>query len=237
MISSTSYLTTYGQSPLFPLLRLGEKPRCPSTAVCASLIAEGKHYYHLRTRKRRVLQKFLAEVSPDNKTVVTEPTATKAVDDHSSVVPLLVSASDIVKNFYGGINSRDLVSVEDLIAQDCIYEDLVFPRPFVGRKAILEFFQKFVGSISKELQFVIDDISAEDSSRVGVTWHLEWKGQPFPFSKGCSFYRLEVISGKRQIVYGRDSVEPAMKPGETALVAIRGVTWLLERFPQLADRL
>lgn len=39
-------------------------------------------------------------------------------------------------------------------------------------QAILEFFQKFVGSISKELQFVIDDISAEDSSRVGVTWHL-----------------------------------------------------------------
>lgn len=136
MINSTSYLPTYGQPPLFPLLRLGEKPRCPSAAVCASLVPERKHYYHLRTRRRRVLQKFLTEALQDNKTVVTEPTATKAIDDDSSVVPLLVSASDIVKNFYGGINSRDLVSVEDLIAEDCIYEDLVFPRPFVGRKVI-----------------------------------------------------------------------------------------------------
>lgn len=27
----------------------------------------------------------------------------------------------------------------------------------------------------------------------------EWKGKPFPFSKGCSFYRLEVNNGKTQI--------------------------------------
>ncbi|OVA02103.1 Polyketide cyclase SnoaL-like domain [Macleaya cordata] len=149
----------------------------------------------------------------------------------------LGSASDIVRNFYGGINRHDLASVEDLIAENCVYEDLVFPRPFVGRKAILEFFKKFTDSISKDLQFVIDDISDEDSLAIGVTWHLEWQGKPFPFSKGCSFYRLEVVNGKKQIIYGRDSVEPSIKPGETALVAIRGVTWLLQRFPQLADQL
>lgn len=28
----------------------------------------------------------------------------------------------------------------------------------------------------------------------------EWKGKRFPFSKSCSFYRLEVIDGKKQIV-------------------------------------
>ncbi|KAL6953141.1 hypothetical protein U1Q18_047622 [Sarracenia purpurea var. burkii] len=99
-------------------------------------------------------------------------------------------------------------------------------------QAILEFFQKLIESISMDLQFVIDDISNEDSSAVGVTWHLgmmkkfsylsfrsfllintndstskqlimgvtEWKGKPFPFSKGCSFYRLDAGNGKRQIV-------------------------------------
>ncbi|KAF8404287.1 hypothetical protein HHK36_009169 [Tetracentron sinense] len=45
----------------------------------------------------------------------------------------------------------------------------------------------------------------------------EWQGKPFPFSRGCSFYRLKVVNGKRQIIYGRDSVEPSIKPGETAL--------------------
>ncbi|XP_043705127.1 uncharacterized protein LOC122654936 [Telopea speciosissima] len=164
------------------------------------------------------------------------------------------SGSDVIRKFYGRINGHDLDSVEDLIAENCIYEDLIFPQPFVGRKAILDFFKKFISSISTDLQFVIDDISDEDSSAVGVTWHLEilsfiaifscgngkkieWKGRPFPFSKGCSFYRLDIINGKRQIIYGRDSVEPSIKPGETALVAIRGVTWLLERFPRLVDLL
>ncbi|XP_073006498.1 uncharacterized protein [Typha latifolia] len=147
------------------------------------------------------------------------------------------TASDVVREFYDGINRRDLGAVELLVGEDCVYEDLVFSRPFVGRKAILDFFRKFTESMSTDLQFVIDDISNEDTLAIGVTWHLEWQGRPFPFSKGCSFYRLEILDGKRQIVYGRDCVEPATKPGETALVLIRAVTWILQRFPQLADRL
>ncbi|CAL2235939.1 unnamed protein product [Prunus armeniaca] len=111
------------------------------------------------------------------------------------------SGADIVRKFYGGINVQDLASVEELIAEKCVYEDLVFPRPFVGRKDILQFFKKFNDSVGKDLQFVIDDISTEDSAAVGVTWHLEWNGKPFPFSKGCSFYRLEVVNGKRQIIF------------------------------------
>ncbi|PON74538.1 Polyketide cyclase SnoaL-like domain containing protein [Parasponia andersonii] len=150
---------------------------------------------------------------------------------------IVAPTAEVVRKFYGGINGRDLSSVVDLISDDCVYEDLIFPRPFVGRKEILDFFENFMDFVEKDLQFVIDKLSTEDSSAVGVTWHLEWKGKPFPFSRGCSYYELEVINGKRQIIYGRDSVEPAIKPGKAALVIIRGVTWLLQQFPQLADRL
>ncbi|XP_015886021.3 uncharacterized protein LOC107421316 [Ziziphus jujuba] len=176
---------------------------------------------------------FRLSSSADRTVSVASP-ATDVDDDEEALVD---SAADVVRKFYRGINAHDLASVEELIADKCVYEDLVFPRPFVGREDILQFFKNFIGSVSKDLQFVIDKLSTEDSSAVGVTWHLEWKGKPFPFSRGCSFYELEVINGKRQIIYGRDSVEPAIKPGETALVAIRGVTWLLRQFPQLADRL
>lgn len=147
------------------------------------------------------------------------------------------SASEIVREFYSRINNRELDFVGELIAENCVYEDLVFPQPFVGRKDIIDFFKKFSDATSTDLQFVIDDITSQDSSAVGVTWHLEWRGKPFPFSKGCSFYRCEIFNGKRQIIYGRDSVEPATKPGDLALVAIKAVTSLLDRFPQLADRL
>ncbi|CAK8540857.1 unnamed protein product [Lathyrus sativus] len=164
---------------------------------------------------------------------VSKPVTTTTRFDDNNVVD---SASTVLRNFYEGINRHDVDSVQFLISENCVYEDLVFPSPFVGRKKIIEFFKKFTESTSIDLQFVIDDLSTEDSSSVGVIWHLEWKGKPFPFSKGCSFYRLEVINGKRQITYGRDSVEPAIKPGDATLVLIKGVTWLLQRFPQLADR-
>lgn len=49
----------------------------------------------------------------------------------------LESASNVVRKFYGGINGRDLSSVEALIADNCVYEDLIFPQPFVGRKVFL----------------------------------------------------------------------------------------------------
>jgi len=44
------------------------------------------------------------------------------------------SASTVVRNFYEGINAHDVDSVQYLISENCVYEDLVFPRPFVGRK-------------------------------------------------------------------------------------------------------
>lgn len=181
-------------------------------------------------RRRRRRKWSAVDGSGEHQSVTVASPATTSVDDDKVVD----SAAEVVRNFYGGINAHDVDSVEYLIAENCVYEDLVFPKPFVGRKEIIEFFKKFTNSTSKDLQFIIDDLSTEDSSSVGVIWHLEWKGKPFPFSKGCSFYRLEVINGKRQITYGRDCVEPAIKPGDATLTAIRGVTWLLQQFPQLA---
>jgi len=84
-----------------------------------------------------------------------------------------------------------------------VYEELVFPRPFVGQERIVGFFCEFMGTISPDL-LVIDDISADDSAAVGVTWQLEWRGRPFPFSRGCSFYRLLASESEQQplqIVY------------------------------------
>jgi ketosteroid isomerase-like protein len=82
------------------------------------------------------------------------------------------TAAEVVREFYNGVNRRDLAAVAPLIAEGCVYEDLVFPRPFVGREQIIGFFGEFMGTISPDLQFMIDDISAEDSAAVGVTWHL-----------------------------------------------------------------
>ncbi|XP_059633127.1 uncharacterized protein LOC132275933 isoform X3 [Cornus florida] len=176
-----------------PLLSL--KRNLTTTNTAPSL-----HQPDISRRRRRTPQNLttMEMVSSDNQAVVV--TASADDDESPLVSSSSSSASDVVKNFYRGINGHDLASVEDLIAHNCVYEDLIFPQPFVGRKAILDFFNKFIDSISSDLQFVIDDLSNEDTSAVGVKWHLEWKGKPFPFSRGCSFYRLNVVNGKRQIM-------------------------------------
>jgi ketosteroid isomerase-like protein len=145
-------------------------------------------------------------------------------------------AAEMVQEFYAAINRREIASIGELFADDCVYEDLVFPKPFLGRKAILEFFQKFMNSVGSELEFRVDDITTGDPNAAGVIWHLDWNGKPLPFSKGCSFYRCQVLNGKRQFVYGRDAVEPATKPGDFTLVALKGLAALLRRFPSLAER-
>lgn len=46
-------------------------------------------------------------------------------------------AAEMVQEFYAAINRREIVSIGDLFAEDCVYEDLVFPKPFVGRKVMV----------------------------------------------------------------------------------------------------
>lgn len=44
---------------------------------------------------------------------------------------------------------------------------------------------------------------------------MELNGHEFPFSRGASFYE---VTEQGQILYGRDLVEPALKPGSSALL-------------------
>jgi hypothetical protein len=148
------------------------------------------------------------------------------------------NAAEIVQEFYDRINQRDYIGVANLFTEDCVYEDFNYSDATRGREAVLKFFEKIMSAFGTELRFVIHDITRDDPNAVGVIWHLDWRGKAFPFSRGCSFYRCVVNSeGQRQIRFARDIVEPASKPGGVAMVALKLVTSLFERFPQLADRL
>ncbi|KAH9607273.1 hypothetical protein KSS87_001380, partial [Heliosperma pusillum] len=137
-------------------------------------------YHHLRLKfsaTKRAVTLPVVQVASSSSSGNSTPSIKKGDESEE-----LISGTEVVRKFYEGINRHDLGSVENLIAQHCIYEDLIFPRPFCGRKSsilksgylqsILDFFAKFTGYVSTDLQFVIDAISEEDSSAVGVTWHL-----------------------------------------------------------------
>ncbi|ACK66052.1 conserved hypothetical protein [Rippkaea orientalis PCC 8801] len=137
------------------------------------------------------------------------------------------TAREVIESIYGAINRRDIDSAMEWIDDQCIYEDLNFPQPFIGKEKVKELFAESMQNIPDDLQFVIDDITSEDSLAVGVLWHLELNGMTFPNSRGASFYRLSETT--RKLVFGRDLVEPPVKLGKIAFLIIRLVMPLLRK--------
>jgi hypothetical protein len=68
----------------------------------------------------------------------------------------------------------------------------------------------------------IDDITdGGEGAAVGLTWHVELDGVPFPFGRGASFVRL---SRAGRIVFARDIPEPSSKPGGASRERARELT-------------
>ena len=124
------------------------------------------------------------------------------------------------------MNDKQLESALSLVADDCRYEDLNFPAPFVGREAVRELLAESIAALPSDFSFVIDDIAPGPTS-CGVVWHVELSGTPFPFGRGVSFVRLR--DGK--LVFVRDIPEPSSKPGAVALKLIKLLSALLRPFP------
>ncbi len=63
---------------------------------------------------------------------------------------------------------------------------------------------------------------------MGLTWHVELDGVPFPFGRGASFVR---VSRAGLLTFARDVPEPSSKPGNGALALIALLARLLRALP------
>lgn len=79
-------------------------------------------------------------------------------------------AHSAVLDFYDAWNRRDIDAAMSTIAEDCVYEDVVFQDPFKGKEAIRDYFADIVKYLDKEVQFKIDDISQDPKGKVGLLW-------------------------------------------------------------------
>ena len=98
-------------------------------------------------------------------------------------------------------------------------QDLNFPEPYEGGEAVRKLFTESCSGIPDDLLFCIDEITTGDPLACGVTWHVELDGIPFPNGRGCSYYRISPDTGR--LIYARDLVESALKPGEAAFSILR----------------
>ena len=140
----------------------------------------------------------------------------------------MTAASETVRAMYAAINQRDLDQAMTYVDEDCVYQDLNFPRAFEGKQGVRSLFEDSINNVPDDFKFVIDDITTGDEQAVGIIWHVELGGVPFPNTRGASFYRVSPSSGL--LVYGRDAVESPIKLGKVAFTIIRAVTPLARRF-------
>eukprot|EP00898_Chlorokybus_atmophyticus_P005561 jgi/Chlat1/6005/Chrsp4S06313 len=142
------------------------------------------------------------------------------------------AAASVVRRYYDAFNVRDVDAAVACFAEDVVYEDLVYGKAFRSAKDVRDYLADVKNIVPDGLQFVVDDIT-DGGGKVGAIWHVEINGKPFFFSRGCSFYRVDVHSQK--ITYARDIPEPVSKPGRVALVMLRLISELTKKFPGLLD--
>ncbi|CAL5220468.1 g2491 [Coccomyxa viridis] len=123
-------------------------------------------------------------------------------------------------------NAGDVDGVMELMDPNAQYHDMIYLEPFKGAKEVRRYFDKVTSIVPGDLKFCVEDITDGDPRKVGVKWHVELNGYEFPFSRGASFYE---VTEQGQILYGRDLVEPAVKPGSSALLALKLLTPLIRK--------
>jgi hypothetical protein len=99
-----------------------------------------------------------------------------------------------IRALYDAFNARDGPAVADLLAEDIVYEDLLLGEATICRgkaafSGALEWHPAFVSkklNLPFDLQLVVDRVACDGSRSVGVEWHVEMDGKPFPLSRGLS---------------------------------------------------
>lgn len=132
-----------------------------------------------------------------------------------------------VKTYFELWNERRMDEAIDLFADECTYEDTLYPSIFQGKDQLQSHLINVANSLPSSFRFVVDAIS-EDlvSGYVGVQWHVESNNQPLPFTRGSSMYRIDQTTGK--IVSGFDVPEPVVKNGGISLFILKQASTFID---------
>ncbi|KAL8244934.1 hypothetical protein R6Q59_011192 [Mikania micrantha] len=144
--------------------------------------------------------------------------------------------SDTIKQFYRFMNEKNVKRLENYLSDDCFFEDYSFPKPFTGKKEVVSFLKKLTTGMGQNVEFHVGHIyEGGDDLTAGVTWHLEWKNNQVPFTRGCSLYRLTREGERLTIRDAQIFVESPIKPGDMFLVLLKMVTSLFDAFPEATE--
>ncbi|MBA0710753.1 hypothetical protein Golax_010021, partial [Gossypium laxum] len=147
------------------------------------------------------------------------------------------SVSNLVQEFYTAINVKNTHRLDQLLSNDCIFQDLIFYIPFGGKESIMNFRQNLMEAMGQNVHFVIDSWMEGDNLTASVIWHLEWKGKEIPHTRGCNFFECQQIDGKLIISKIIGVEEFAVKPGDWVLKLLKATIVVFDKFPFPAERM
>lgn len=125
-------------------------------------------------------------------------------------------SASLPEKYFAAWNRRDMKAALDVFDNDIEYDDTAFD-PFIGKAMLERHLNICADAFPSSFEFVIDRII--ENKRIGsiaTEWHIENKGEPLPFTAGCSFYQ----SRRGTIVKGIDFIESSPpKAGNLNIVA------------------
>lgn len=120
-------------------------------------------------------------------------------------VPDKASSLTLPEQYFEAWNQRDMKKAVSLFADTVEYNDLAFPKPFVGKKKLEAHLLVCAECFPPSFSFVVDD-KADAGDKLMVRWHVENNDDELPFTRGCSYYEIE----DGLITKGIDAIEPAV---------------------------
>eukprot|EP00933_Yihiella_yeosuensis_P007450 TRINITY_DN112499_c0_g1_i1.p1 TRINITY_DN112499_c0_g1~~TRINITY_DN112499_c0_g1_i1.p1 ORF type:complete len:423 (-),score=94.30 TRINITY_DN112499_c0_g1_i1:390-1658(-) len=121
------------------------------------------------------------------------------------------TAKEVVKYLYGDVQQSGGDAVR-FYADNVVYEDMNYEKPFIGKAAVEGFLKRF--EAIQGVTFVLEEVSDGDVA-VGFTYRIEIAGQPRGI-RGATYYEVD---GNGKVIYVRDVPESATKPPPVQLAA------------------
>jgi len=139
-------------------------------------------------------------------------------------------ATKQVLELYSALDRRDMATVDSILSPDVYYHDLgLYNDAFEDYDALKAFFTAWA-DFPEDVSIVPDDYTTDGRGAVSIVWHVEVGGIPMPFSRGCSFYKVD---DDGRVVFGRDVVEFLIKTGDATFPIMGAMMPVVRMMPRV----
>ncbi|XP_054788229.1 uncharacterized protein LOC129294119 [Prosopis cineraria] len=144
------------------------------------------------------------------------------------------SVEETVQDFYVAFHEQNTQRLDELLASQCAYLDLVFYGPHEGKENVINFLQAAREAMGKNIHIVIEDIKSEHLTAT-ARMHLSWKEYKMPFTNGYRYFTFEKYQGRLLISKITGVKELPVRPSEVALRLLKAIGALFDRYPLAAE--